>query len=110
MTKWFLLTESWYIGNTNNVFCIINKTFIWTSSTFVFFRYDHLRKEASDYQPADTDKHAEKWRAAIESAFTDYRSKQYKNGVVTVYGSSAGGNITIVACLESHQFEPRNFW
>ncbi|CAG2255892.1 F-actin-capping protein subunit alpha-like [Mytilus edulis] len=74
------------------------------------FRYDHLRKEASDYQPGDVDKSAEKWRAAIETAFTEYRSKHYKNGVVTIYGSSSGGNITIIACLESHQFQPRNFW
>lgn len=77
---------------------------------FYFQRYDHLRKEASDYQPGDVDKSAEKWRAAIETAFTEYRSKHYKNGVVTIYGSSSGGNITIIACLESHQFQPRNFW
>lgn len=76
----------------------------------VFPRYDHLRKEASDYQPADTDRTAEPWRSSIENAISNYRSQHYKNGVVTVYSSSSGGNITIIACLESHQFQPKNFW
>ncbi|XP_022298240.1 F-actin-capping protein subunit alpha-1-like isoform X2 [Crassostrea virginica] len=74
------------------------------------FKYDHLRKEASDVQPAKTDAGAEPWRSAIEGALTAYRDQHYKQGVVTVYGSSSGGNTTIIACIESHQFQPRNFW
>ena len=75
-------------------------------------RYDHLRKEASDPKPAQVDKIAEPWRAALESSFTDYVHNHYNNlGSVTVYGSStAEGNITLTACIESHQFSPRNFW
>ncbi|VDI25478.1 capping protein (actin filament) muscle Z-line, alpha [Mytilus galloprovincialis] len=84
----------------------------WTKHSMNFeYKCDgKFPQEASDYQPGDVDKSAEKWRAAIETAFTEYRSKHYKNGVVTIYGSSSGGNITIIACLESHQFQPRNFW
>lgn len=76
------------------------------------FRYDHLRKEASDAKAAQVDQRAEPWRAALESSFTDYvRSHYNKLGSVTVYGNStAEGNITLTACIESHQFSPKNFW
>ncbi|XP_013412571.1 F-actin-capping protein subunit alpha-2-like [Lingula anatina] len=73
-------------------------------------RYDHLRKEGSDLQSADIDHTAEPWRAALETAFTTYTHEYYKYGHCTVYGSSAGGNITLIACIESHQFQPKNFW
>ena len=77
-----------------------------------FCRYDHLRKEASDAKAAQVDQRAEPWRAALESSFTDYvRSHYNKLGSVTVYGNStAEGNITLTACIESHQFSPKNFW
>ncbi|XP_033746580.1 F-actin-capping protein subunit alpha-like [Pecten maximus] len=74
------------------------------------FRYDHLKKEASDYQDVDVDRSVEPWRSAIESALTGYRDQHYKFGVVSVYGSVQGGNTTIIACIESHQFQPKNFW
>ncbi|BFZ10819.1 hypothetical protein BsWGS_13858 [Bradybaena similaris] len=74
------------------------------------FRYDHLRKEAQDLQPAEIDQKAESWRHAIETALTTYVSSHYKFGVTTIYGSSSDGNITIIACIESHAFEPKNWW
>ena len=73
-------------------------------------RYDHLRKEGSDYQAADVDKRAEPWRVEVESAMTAYVQSHYPHGVTTVYGNTADGNITLIACIESHQFQPRNFW
>ena len=33
-------------------------------------RYDHLRKEGSDYQAAEVDKRAEGWRVEVEAAMT----------------------------------------
>jgi len=76
----------------------------------VIFRYDHLRKEASDPQPTSGDSTAEPWRAALESSLASYLRDHYKYGVSTVYGSSANGNITLIVCIESHQFQPKNFW
>ncbi|XP_041348049.1 F-actin-capping protein subunit alpha-like [Gigantopelta aegis] len=74
------------------------------------FRYDHLRKEASDFQKADIDRNAEPWRAAIESALAAYTASYYEHGICTVYGSSSGSDITITVCLESHQFQARQYW
>jgi len=87
--------------------CVIDKAVIrWLC------RYDHLRKEASDVRPAKVDAVAEPWRAALESSFANYVRNYYqKLGSITVYGTStAEGNITLTACIESHQFSPKNYW
>ncbi|ESN96180.1 hypothetical protein HELRODRAFT_107343 [Helobdella robusta] len=77
------------------------------------FRYDHLKKEASDVQPHRGEKSStEEWRRAFETVTVTYVQEQYnKLGTATVYGKSgdAGANI-IIACIESHQFNPKNFW
>ncbi|KAF7284514.1 hypothetical protein GWI33_022101 [Rhynchophorus ferrugineus] len=57
------------------------------------FRYDHLRKEASDYHSYTPDATAEPWRSALD-----------------MVGRSQGGAITLTACIEDHQFQPKNFW
>lgn len=75
------------------------------------FKYDHLRKDASDYQAYTPDTTAEPWRAAIDAEFIQYSRNHYKDGVCSVYGrSQPGGVITITACIEDHQFQPKNFW
>ncbi|XP_071960906.1 F-actin-capping protein subunit alpha-1-like [Antedon mediterranea] len=75
------------------------------------FQYDHLRKEASNIQPAsNVDQTAEKWRSALETALRDYIQAHYGNGVCTVYGTSTGSDITLTVCLEHHLFQPHNFW
>lgn len=73
------------------------------------FKYDHLRKEALDPQPANVDEKAEPWRAAVERAMQGYLKEHYPNGTVTVYGSSSGANIKLVACIEDHKFSPQNY-
>ena len=73
-------------------------------------RYDHLRKEASDFKPVNVDQTAEPWRKEVESHFTTYVHNHYKSGICTVYGSTENNNVTIIACIESHQFQPKNFW
>nr|WAW84884.1 CAPZA [Halisarca dujardinii] len=74
------------------------------------FKYDHLRKEPSDPQPASIDNRAEPYRAALEKAMQVYIKEHYPNGVLTVYGSSNGGDVKLVACIEDHKFSPQNFW
>lgn len=75
------------------------------------FRYDHLRKEAGDLKPGKLDKTAEPWRAAFETELTNYVQNHFTKGTMSVYGSTAGdGTITLIACTESHQFNPKNFW
>lgn len=76
------------------------------------FKYDHLRKEASDYQPYSPDPHAESWRAALDAEFAAYTKNHYKDGVSSVVGRSqnSGSVKTLNACIEDHQFQPKNFW
>eukprot|EP00118_Oscarella_pearsei_P024580 m.306350 g.306350 ORF g.306350 m.306350 type:complete len:314 (+) comp41171_c0_seq1:79-1020(+) len=74
------------------------------------FRYDHLRKEASDVQGASVTESAEPYRRALDDVFQKYVANHYPEGVSTVYGKQSGGQITLIACLEDHKFSPRNFW
>lgn len=74
------------------------------------FKYDHLRKEASDYQPYTPDLTAEPWRASLDTEFIQYSRNHYKDGVCSVVGRSQGGAVTLTACIEDHQFQPKNFW
>ncbi|KAL0281453.1 UNVERIFIED_CONTAM: hypothetical protein PYX00_002437 [Menopon gallinae] len=74
------------------------------------FKYDHLRKEASDFQSCEPDPTSEPWRSALEEKFLAYTNSHYKHGVCCVFGKSQGNEITLVACIEDHQFQPNNFW
>nr|CAI5830906.1 unnamed protein product [Callosobruchus analis] len=74
------------------------------------FRYDHLRKEASDYQPYTSDVTAEPWRAALDVEFMQYTRNHYKDGVCCVFGRTQNGVTVLTACIEDHQFQPKNYW
>ena len=74
------------------------------------FKYDHLKKEASDVRSASIDDRAEAYRAALEAAITTYAKDHYPNGVVTVYGSATGAGVKLTACIEDHKYNPNNFW
>ncbi|RZC40242.1 F-actin cap A domain containing protein [Asbolus verrucosus] len=74
------------------------------------FKYDHLRKEASDYQPFAPDAQAEPWRAALDLEFAQYAKNHYKDGVSSVVGRGQPGGVALTACIEDHQFQPKNFW
>lgn len=45
------------------------------------FKYDHLRKEASDYQDQEADAQAESWRAALDLETLAYTANHYRHGV-----------------------------
>lgn len=74
------------------------------------FKYDHLRKEASDYQPYEPDSLAEPWRSAVDIETLAYTANHYRHGVSSVFGRSQSGQITLNVCIEDHQFQPKNFW
>ena len=74
------------------------------------FKYDHLKKEASDVRPTSIDERAEAYRAALEASLTSYAKDHYPNGVVTVYGSATGAGVKLTACIEDHKYNPNNFW
>jgi len=75
------------------------------------FRFDHLRKEACDLQPWTPDGPLESLRAAVEAEVTTYALNHFKHGVCSVFEPTApdGGN-AIIACIEDHQFQPKNYW
>lgn len=76
------------------------------------FRFDHLRKEASDFQNFEPDHIAENWRLALDIEAIQYTVNHYRQGVCSVFGRSdqSTGQITLSLCIEDHQFQPKNFW
>ncbi|EDS35814.1 conserved hypothetical protein [Culex quinquefasciatus] len=74
------------------------------------FKFDHLRKEASDLQNADGDLISEQWRAMLDIEALTYSANHYRNGSCSVFGRTSNGQITLNVCIEDHQFQPKNFW
>ncbi|XP_053614627.1 F-actin-capping protein subunit alpha [Plodia interpunctella] len=75
------------------------------------FKYDHLRKEASEYEPYEPDRVAEPWRSALDDELTAYVAAHYKHGASLVVGRALeSGAVSLVACIEDHQFQPKNYW
>lgn len=74
------------------------------------FKYDHMRKEASNPEPASIDTTAEPWRLALANAVQGYIKDHYPHGNSAVFGKSSDKKVNLVACIEDHMFQPNNFW
>lgn len=74
------------------------------------FFYDHLRKDASNYESYTETGPDETWRRSLEQGFTDYVLQHYRHGVCSVFVKSDDNMVTLTACIEDHQFQPKNFW
>lgn len=74
------------------------------------FKYDHLRKDATDVSTAniqDVNENSELWRKTLQNEVDDYINEHYdRTGVSTVFVTTE----SLVLCIESHQFQPKNFW
>lgn len=74
------------------------------------FKFDHLRKEASNVEPHAVDETIDSWRSEIDNSVRTYMKCHYPNGVCSVFGKDTGLGPAMTICIEDHQFQPQNFW
>lgn len=74
------------------------------------FKYDYITGSISDLQPWQPEKSAETWRSALERDWIAYSLEHYHEGTGSVFSSIKDDIITLHACLEGHQFQPKKFW
>jgi capping protein (actin filament) muscle Z-line, alpha len=76
------------------------------------FVFDHVHQTASDVMPhklEDDMEKMEKYRAPLDVAFTKYVRTYYRadSSACAVYARRDG---EFIMCIESHAYQPRNYW
>ncbi|KAJ2065216.1 F-actin-capping protein subunit alpha [Coemansia sp. S146] len=77
-------------------------------NTCTVFRFDHLRREASDAQDGSdlVVPETEELRAALQKALSSYVAAHYSSGTVSVFSHEG----SVVSCIVSNRFSPNNYW
>ena len=69
------------------------------------FKYDHLRKEASEYEAWDPDTQMEALRSAVEAEVTEYCRQHYRHGHCSAFSKTKETDDRIsqiiVCCIEA---------
>lgn len=74
------------------------------------FIYDHVTGAVSDILPWSPVPEAETWRASLEEEWTKYSTEHYHEGSGSVFSSFKDNMVSLNACLDGHQFQPKKFW
>lgn len=76
------------------------------------FLYNHMTGQISDVDDWQPDSTAEPWRSKLETEWYTYTTEHYPEGAGSVFSSynKDDKTITLNACLEGHQFQPKKFW
>lgn len=74
------------------------------------FVYNHVSGAVTDIQSWEPEAGAESWRSALDQEWTKYSSEHYHEGAGSVFSLFKDGLVTLNACLEGHQFQPKKFW
>lgn len=75
--------------------------------------FDHIKQQVTGSRAisGELDSDIESYRAAFEDEAQKYCTEYYPHGVAAVYGEKkSDGNVKIVVCISSAQFNPSNFW
>lgn len=72
------------------------------------FKFDHLRLEATDSRPEESDIDVEPLRAALESSALAYISAHYHDGVVAVF--SVQPHNQFIVQIVANKYNPSNYW
>ncbi|KAJ2742185.1 ATP-binding mismatch repair protein [Coemansia sp. BCRC 34301] len=78
-------------------------------NTRTVFRFDHLRRSASDAQEAGedlVDSETEGLRAGLQRALEVYVAAHYGSGAVSVFSHEG----SVVGCIVSNRFSAGNYW
>ena len=62
------------------------------------------------FQPWQPNPELESTRSVIETEVTAYTLNHYKHGICSVFSVVNDEGNSIVACIEDHQFQPKNLW